>query len=137
MESLIPTKTGRVLTTRRGRLIRARGRQTSRPLVHGTGRSNAGILADFNLASQVDLVPQTRGNSQGRPGERLLPLSFRDRRIAVNLLKAAHCQEHSDVDAMEQQRELQLMLLLNIKAEIQLLDNSGDITNWLNSKIGL
>lgn len=36
----------------------------------------------------------------------------------------------------EQLRELQVMLMLNLKAEIQAIDNMGDLSDWLNVKIG-
>jgi meiotic recombination protein SPO11 len=32
-------------------------------------------------------------------------------------------------------RELQRMLMLNIKAEIQAVDNYGDIADWLDRKL--
>lgn len=36
---------------------------------------------------------------------------------------------------MEQLGELQRMLMLNIKAEIQAVDNFGDMTNWLDERL--
>jgi len=41
------------------------------------------------------------------------------------------------MDEIKQQRELQLMLLLNIKAEIQAVDHLGDITDWLDQRLGI
>lgn len=35
----------------------------------------------------------------------------------------------------DQMLELQRMLLLNVKAEIQTMDNYGDLTEWLDSKL--
>ena len=40
-----------------------------------------------------------------------------------------------NVDGAEQMRELQRMLMLNIKAEIQAVDNYGDISDWLDGKL--
>lgn len=40
-----------------------------------------------------------------------------------------------DDDASEQLRELQRMLVLNIKAEIQTVDNFGDVTEWLDERL--
>jgi meiotic recombination protein SPO11 len=36
---------------------------------------------------------------------------------------------------MEQRNELQLMLMLNVKAEIQAVDNHGDISDWLDRRL--
>lgn len=38
-------------------------------------------------------------------------------------------------DEMEQIRELQRMLMLNVKAEIQAVDNFGDLAGWLDEKL--
>jgi hypothetical protein len=38
-------------------------------------------------------------------------------------------------DMTDQMLELQRMLLLNVKAEIQTMDNYGDLTEWLDSKL--
>lgn len=37
---------------------------------------------------------------------------------------------------MELQRELQVMLMMGIKAEIQWLDEAGNLTEWLDAKLG-
>lgn len=37
--------------------------------------------------------------------------------------------------ARDQLAELQKMLMLNIKAEIQAVDSFGDITGWLDQKL--
>lgn len=42
-----------------------------------------------------------------------------------------------DHEDMEQLREIQVMLMLNVKAEIQAIDNMGDLSDWLDDKIGL
>lgn len=41
-----------------------------------------------------------------------------------------------DHEETEQLRELQVMLMLNMKAEIQAIDNMGDLSDWLDVKIG-
>jgi meiotic recombination protein SPO11 len=63
------------------------------------------------------------------------PLSSRDRRVAINIIQEICGNEILDVDEMEQRHELQLMLMLNVKAEMQAVDNSGDITDWLDRKL--
>lgn len=42
-----------------------------------------------------------------------------------------------DHEEMEQLRELQVMLMLNMKAEIQAIDHMGDLSGWLDDKIGI
>lgn len=39
--------------------------------------------------------------------------------------------------AMEQMRDIQYMLMTNVKAEIQAVDDFGDITDWLDQKLCL
>jgi meiotic recombination protein SPO11 len=41
----------------------------------------------------------------------------------------------NDVEASEMRRELQLMLVVGVKAEIEWLDESGDLCSWLDGKI--
>lgn len=45
--------------------------------------------------------------------------------------------ETVDNHESEQMYELQRMLVLNIKAEIQAADNFGDIADWLDTKLSL
>lgn len=82
--------------------------------------------------------PQPRRCASSRNGrlEALSQLTSRDRRVATNVLRGI-CQEQgeADIEEMDQVRELQMMLVLNIKAEIQAVDNLGDITHWLDEKL--
>lgn len=82
--------------------------------------------------------------SRNRQLEALSNLTPRDRRMATSLLQGI-CQEQRvgehngagrirEVQA-EQIRELQMMLMLNVKAEIQAVDNLGDITHWLDERL--
>jgi meiotic recombination protein SPO11 len=57
----------------------------------------------------------------------LSKLTARDRRIAVKMLER-------DVE-MEWRRELQVMLMLNVKAEIQVLGNGERLGEWLDMKL--
>lgn len=50
--------------------------------------------------------------------------------------KADEAQEF-DQEELEQLRELQVMLMLNMKAEIQAIDNMGDLSNWLDGKMSM
>lgn len=59
----------------------------------------------------------------------LLRLTKRDRRIAGKMLERDMCGEE------EWRRELQTMLVLNVKAEIQVLGNGEALGRWLDEKI--
>lgn len=64
----------------------------------------------------------------------LLPLTVRDRRRATKMLGWARLDEHGM--ELEWRRELQVMLMLNIKAELQLLDAlEGGIAKWIMDRI--
>jgi len=92
------------------------------------GRNNEGIC-------QSARRPLSRHSRDGRL-EALSQLTRRGRKMAVNLLRGiCREQEVAEVDETEQIRELQMMLMLNIKAEIQAVDNLGDITHWLDEKL--
>jgi len=58
-------------------------------------------------------------------------LTTRDRRVAFKSLARLECLEDKGGPG-ELRRELQMMLILNYKAEIQAVDNMGDITDWLD-----
>ncbi|TAQ87210.1 hypothetical protein B7494_g4466 [Chlorociboria aeruginascens] len=63
----------------------------------------------------------------------LLKLTSRDRRIATRMLgKETFSEEGME---MEWRRELQVMLLMNLKAEIQILGNGEELESWLNGKL--
>ncbi len=42
-----------------------------------------------------------------------------------------------DGERGDQMRELQRMLMLNIKAEMQAVDNYGDIAEWLDRRLSI
>ncbi|TDZ59888.1 Meiotic recombination protein rec12 [Colletotrichum trifolii] len=58
------------------------------------------------------------------------PLTQRDRTRARNIIK--DLVEESDSHDVSCRRELQVMLFLGIKAEIQAMDDAGDMTAWLD-----
>lgn len=70
-------------------------------------------------------------NSSNRTG--LLKLSSRDRRIAMRMLEKAIFEEGGR--EQEWRRELQVMLLLNVKAEIQVLSPGEGLEVWLDEKL--
>ncbi|KAF6813237.1 meiosis-specific topoisomerase spo11 [Colletotrichum sojae] len=86
-----------------------------------------GVRDDDDLSLWVeDLQPDTPENRFDSAN----PLTTRDRKRAVNMLK--DIGENIDGYDMECRRELQVMLFLGIKAEIQAVDDAGDISNWLD-----
>jgi len=40
-----------------------------------------------------------------------------------------------EAEEMQQKQELQRMLMLNVKAEIQAVDHFGDVAGWLDQKL--
>ena len=64
----------------------------------------------------------------------LMPLSLRDRQKARSMLTWRHvCVDEGD---LEMRQALQVMLVLNLKAEIQVLDAmSGGLEEWLQSAL--
>ena len=65
----------------------------------------------------------------------MAPLTFNDRKKAVSVLKEICDAEDIEEDENIQILELQRMLMLNFKAEIQALDDFGDIARWLDEKL--
>lgn len=61
-------------------------------------------------------------------------LSSRDRKVALETLRSLSTDENDEGDS-QYLGELQIMLMLNIKAEIQAVDNLGDIAAWLDGKL--
>ncbi|KAG5660504.1 hypothetical protein KAF25_003110 [Fusarium avenaceum] len=62
-------------------------------------------------------------------------LSARERAAAISTLKKMEHISGNDVEVSEMRRELQLMLTLGVKAEIEWLDESGDLCSWLDGEI--
>ncbi|ROT39024.1 DNA topoisomerase IV, alpha subunit [Sodiomyces alkalinus F11] len=63
------------------------------------------------------------------------PMSVRNRTRAAKLL-ATMDEESHDWEELECQRELQVMMFLGVKAEIQGVDGIGDVGDWLDAKLG-
>jgi meiotic recombination protein SPO11 len=117
--------------------------QSSQTLSRHSSFARSVSGGSFNAFSQV-----AEGNNQiepshsqqpthvrSTPQESLTPLTTRDRKAAVNLLKGICDEGDMDAEEMEQVREIQVMLMLNIKAEIQAVDNLGDMTDWLDREL--
>ena len=67
----------------------------------------------------------------------MFPLAPRDRKKAVDVMKEISSVENNGRNGADQMRELQRMLMLNIKAEIQAVDNYGDIADWLDKRLNM
>jgi meiotic recombination protein SPO11 len=65
------------------------------------------------------------------------PLTARDRKCALETLLRLNSSEEGETDIGEIRRETQVMLMLNYKAEIQAVDNLGDLTDWLDEHLPL
>lgn len=94
----------------------------------------------------IDLQPPNSQSSQQSASSRtsisstecrepISPLSVRDRKLAVGMLDKLR-EARDDPDAIELQRELRVILMMSIKAEIQWLDEAGNLTEWLDVKLG-
>ena len=76
----------------------------------------------------IDIIP-TANDKAG-----LLKLTSRDRRIATRMLEKDALGEGGR--DLEWRREFQVMLMLNIKAEIQILSSGeGGLENWLDCRL--
>lgn len=64
-------------------------------------------------------------------GQELLAMSKRDRNIAKKMLERRETEEGNE----EWRKELQVMLMLNMKAEIQILGNEERLGEWLNGRL--
>ncbi|KAI1323673.1 Spo11/DNA topoisomerase VI subunit A [Xylariaceae sp. FL0255] len=62
----------------------------------------------------------------------MLELTVRDRRLILRLLTEAVGRDPQDPSLI---REMQVMLMLNTKAEIQCVDDGGDVTTWLDAAL--
>lgn len=78
------------------------------------------------------LVVAAEGDVQEAREVGLLRLTRRDRRIAAKMLERG--DGHVDGDG-GWKRELRVMLMLNVKAEIQVLGNAEALGEWLDGKL--
>lgn len=80
----------------------------------------------------------TRPRRSGGATDSLITLTATDRKTAQRMLSTIMVEDRGlGHEEMEQLRELQVMLMLNMKAEIQAIDNMGDLSDWLDDKIGM
>ncbi|TQW02009.1 meiotic recombination protein spo11 [Cordyceps javanica] len=77
----------------------------------------------------------TRSQTRVFSNKWLVNLTNRDRQCAIRMLGRHFRAEDADFEKMLIRHELQLMLMIGIKAEIEHLDDGGDITPWLDSAL--
>ncbi|KAK0727730.1 Spo11/DNA topoisomerase VI subunit A [Lasiosphaeria miniovina] len=100
--------------------------------------SSQGSLA-YPLGSSDDERPAKRPkyNYPRDSNESVAPLTRDDRKKAVSVMKQICGERGFDSAGLEQMQELQRMLMLNVKAEIQTVDNFGDIADWLDERLSV
>ncbi|OTA68026.1 DNA topoisomerase IV, alpha subunit [Hypoxylon sp. EC38] len=91
-----------------------------------TPPSNQGSLLSPSAPSSILSTNPLEGTSH---------LTTLDRRKAINLLSKLDKENDEEADGMGLAHELQLMLMVNIKAEIQAVDDAGNLTRWLDEKL--
>ncbi|KAL8644950.1 MAG: hypothetical protein Q9226_007514 [Calogaya cf. arnoldii] len=87
-------------------------------------------------SSDLDFRATTIGLSDDNDDDikGLLRLSKRDRKKAVKMLSQEICEEHGV--EREWRRELQVMLMLNIKVEMEILSQrDGDVETWVEDRL--
>lgn len=67
--------------------------------------------------------------------DRLSRLTQRDRKLAVKLLGDLANEEDDGLDGAQPRLELQRMLVMSVKAEIQALNDDGDVARYLERKL--
>ncbi|KAI5918868.1 Spo11/DNA topoisomerase VI subunit A [Camillea tinctor] len=89
-------------------------------------------------SSQIDDEVPLTATAPPRLMEVSSALTVGDRKKGVRLLEKLVVnidQGNSEEEEKELVHELQLMLILNIKAEIQAIDEAGDVTEWLDHSL--
>ncbi|KAM3068895.1 endodeoxyribonuclease [Clarireedia jacksonii] len=90
--------------------------------------------ADLSVPSMQWLgVRSTDMVRAGETAEGVMRLTERDRRLAVKMLERNLYRDGGE--ETEWRRELQVMLMLNKKAEIQILGNGSALEEWLDKKL--
>ncbi|KAK8101402.1 hypothetical protein PG999_011776 [Apiospora kogelbergensis] len=88
-----------------------------------------------NTSSRTISRSMSGSSGLGEAGWKLLSMSCRDRAKAVRLLGTLEEQHHQNAEEMEQASELRLMLMLNMKFEIQAVHEAEDLAHWLDARL--
>lgn len=86
---------------------------------------------DYDKHAQVGVSSRKQTIAPVGPFNRLLRLTQRDSKLTIKLLGDLGNETDRGGDAAEAVLELQKMLMMNIKAEIQTMNDEGDITCYL------
>ena len=112
----------------------------------GIGITSTYKYGSLNLAHESNLaVPSIqwlgirsedilRAENEENDAKALLKLTARDRRIAKTMLARENGFGDDEME-LEWKREVQTMLILNVKAEIQILGNGEALGSWLDGKL--
>ncbi|KAI0471486.1 DNA topoisomerase IV, alpha subunit [Xylariaceae sp. FL0804] len=92
------------------------------------------------LAPHTAEVSSSQRDARGRirsagPAESAAALKASDRKLTVALLRKIMADSSHSSEDTELVFELQIMLMLNVKAEIQALDEAGDMIAWLDERL--
>ncbi|KAI1440201.1 DNA topoisomerase IV, alpha subunit [Annulohypoxylon stygium] len=135
-----------MLTYKRGSRSLSHEENVTAPRLSWLGPKSSDILGQINeppslrdtsKARQSITPPPSAPIPLANPIEVFSQLTTLDRRKAINLL--SRLTQESDEDTNENCliNELQLMLMLNLKAEIQVVDDAGNLTGWLDEKLAI
>lgn len=98
-------------------------------LSHENEKLNVPSIRWLGLRSRELLDGTTGGLSEG-----LLQLTMRDRKKAMKMLERPLLDE--EAEEKEWRRELQVMLMLGVKAEMEILaDRAGGICGWVEERL--
>lgn len=114
----------------------------SSQLMHMHGAENVNQSLDLassqdSQSSALTLATTRTAISSTSCQDPIIYLSSRDRQVAESALKVLHSSPPGEREVTEMMRELQVMLNLGIKAEIEWLDESGNLCQWLDQEIFL
>lgn len=116
-------------------------RESQTPSIAWLGiKSNQLVKVAYSITSNEDPVQMLANNEQASTPTMVStscrePISYltpRDRNMAMGALKKS-CGLNSNDACLEMVQELQIMLMLGIKAEIEWLDESGVLEQWLDN----
>lgn len=96
----------------------------------------------LSQASRSPAGPMSHATARHKALDSLIQLTPSDRKTVQRIFQSIVGNEGEDEidfdqDELEQIRELQVMLVLNRKAEIQAIDNMGDLSSWLDHKMAV
>lgn len=98
------------------------------------GNQKTGNQKSSGKNSAPSSIDDTSGIYFGDP---ISQMSLKDRLAARSILKKFDHEEVGENVLGDIQRELQIMMMLGLKAEIQWLDDAGNICNWLEVTLNL